>query len=52
MGSCRENNDQERTTVKIEGVSVMNVYKPPNIRLQESSILCLDAPVMYVGDFN
>ena len=38
--------------MKIEGVNVMNVYKPPNTRLQENSIPYLEAPAVYVGDFN
>ena len=51
MDSCRDD-DLEWTIVKIEGVSLMNVYKPPNTRLQESFIPCLEAPAMYVGGFN
>ena len=30
----------------------MNVYKPPNTRIQENFIPCPEAPAMYVGDFN
>ena len=33
MDSCREDDDLEWTIGKIQGVSVMNVYKPPNTRL-------------------
>ena len=51
MDSYREDGILEWTIVKVEGVSVMNVYKPPNTRLQESSRPCLEGPVMYVGDF-
>ena len=52
VDSCEEGKDLEWTIVKIEGVNVMNVYKPPYTRLQENSIPCLEAPAMYVGDFN
>ena len=53
MNFCREDDlSMEWNIVKIDGVSVMNVYKPPNTRLQESSIPCLEASAMYVGDFN
>ena len=53
VDSCVEGKDPEWTIVKIEGVNVMNVYKPPNTRLQENySIPCLEAPAVYVGDFN
>ena len=30
----------------------MKVYKPPNTCLQQSFIPCLEAPALYVGDFN
>ena len=52
MDSYREDDDLEWTIVKIEGVSVMNVYKWPNTRFQKSSIPFLEAPVVYVGNFN
>ena len=50
MDSCREDHDLEWTIGK-QG-SVWNLYKPPKTRFQESSIPCLEAPAMYVGDFN
>ena len=52
MDSCIEDDDLEWTTVKIEVAFVVTVYIPPNTRFQESSIPCLEAPVMYVGNFN
>ena len=52
VDSCGEGKDLEWTIVKIEAVTVMNVYKPPNTPLQENSISSLEAPAMHVGDFN
>ena len=52
MDSCGKGKDLEWTIVKIEGVNVMNIYKQPNTRIQENSISCLEAPAMYVDDFN
>ena len=51
--------DQSPTTSKMEwlcvdvdGYRIVNVYKPPSMRLQASDLLVFPHPVLYAGDFN
>ena len=36
----------------VDGYRVVNVYKPPPTRLQESDLTVFPHPVLYAGDFN
>ena len=44
--------DVEWAATKIEGTTVVNVYKPPNTTLQRNSIPVFASPCVYAGDFN
>lgn len=36
----------------VEGVSIINIYKPSMARLKADTILPFDPPCIYAGDFN
>ena len=42
----------EWLAVKVLGVNIINVYKPPPVRLTNSSLPSYAAPCLYAGDFN
>ncbi len=42
----------EWVAIHIEGVTVVNVYKPPASHLQVDSFPVFDTPCIYAGDFN
>ena len=52
VAASNPDSDLEWAATQIEGVTVINVYKPPTTRLLEDSIPFFDQPCMYAGDFN
>ena len=42
----------EWTATLVEGVTIINIYKPPSFRLQANPLPIFSAPCIYAGDFN
>jgi len=49
---CPENSLLEWTATEVEGVTIINVYKPPSVKMDKFSLPCFSRPCMYAGDFN
>lgn len=45
-------NDISTIVLEISGVTVVNVYKPPNVSWMNNQIIVQPGPAVYVGDFN
>ena len=52
ISSSKTDTEVEWMATEIEGITVVNMYKPPNIKLQSNSILDFASPCIYAGDFN
>jgi len=51
-GESQEDCELEWLTVRVQEVNIINVYKPPPIRLATSSLPVFTHPCIYAGDFN
>jgi len=49
---CPENSLLESTAMEVEGVTIINVYKPPSIKMDTTGLPYFSRPCMYAGDFN
>jgi len=47
-----ENSLLEWTATEVEGVTIINVYKPPSVKMDTTGLPYFSRPCMYVGDFN
>ena len=52
LGTSAPESSLEWAATEVEGVTIVNVYKPPPFRLQPDSIPVLTSPCIYAGDFN
>ena len=52
ISSSKTDGEVKWTATEIEGTTVVNVYKPPNTKLQVNSIPAFASPCIYAGDFN
>ena len=44
--------ETECLCVDVDGYRIVNVYKPPSMRLQASDLQCFLTPIFIAGDFN
>lgn len=51
-GQSPEGAEVEWITKKVQGTTIVNIYKPPPSRLAPSSLPDVPAPALYAGDFN
>ena len=51
LDSVRDN-DCFVTVIKVNNITIVNIYKPPNIKWQNSVMKTYSHPVIYCGDFN
>lgn len=42
----------EWLAVKVQDTTIINVYRPPTVRLTDTSLPSFDAPCLYAGDFS
>ena len=49
---CPENSLLEWTSTEVEGVTIINVHKPPSVKMDTTGLPYFSRPCMYVGDFN
>jgi len=49
---CPENSLLEWTATEVEGVTIINAYKPPSVKMDTTGLPYLSRPCMYAGDFN
>ena len=49
---CPENSLLEWTATKVEGVTIINVYKPPSVKMDTIGFPYFSRPSIYAGDFN
>ena len=52
LGTSAPESSLEWAATEVEGVTIVNVYKPPTFRLQPDSIPVFTSPCIYAGDFN
>ena len=49
---CPENSQLEWTATEMEGVTIINVYKPPSTKMDTIALPYFSHPCIYAGDFN
>jgi len=49
---CPENSLLEWIAKEVEGATIINVYKPPSVNMDRTSLPYFSPPCMYAGDFN
>ena len=52
IGKSPERAEVEWITTKVQGITIVNIYKPPLSRLIPSSLPDVPAPAVYAGDLN
>ena len=52
VGTSAPESSLEWAATEVEGITIINVYKPPPFRLQPDSLPVFNGPCLYAGDFN